>query len=202
MTRPLASAALAGLVLAFGARSEAQSWDVSLLAGYTPQAALDRRAPELDALHVAGGFTWGVSASRSFGQRWSGEILWTQQRTGLKLGLEAGSPTLFDFRAGNLHGNAVYRFASRDAKLRPFLFGGLGATFFSGGGQPSETKLSWGLGGGVEYYAWRKVGFRGQVRYKPVILSDEDSGDFCDPFGFCQGWLHQLEVVGGVVLRF
>jgi hypothetical protein len=35
-----------------------------------------------------------------------------------------------------------------------------------------------------------------------VILADEDAGDFCDPFGFCQGWLHQLELAGGVVFRF
>jgi hypothetical protein len=32
--------------------------------------------------------------------------------------------------------------------------------------------------------------------------ADEDAGDFCDPFGFCQGWLHQLEVAGGVAVRF
>ena len=40
------------------------------------------------------------------------------------------------------------------------------------------------------------------LRYKPVILADEDAGDFCDPFGFCQGWLHQVEIAGGVVVRF
>jgi hypothetical protein len=156
----------------------------------------------LDALDVRGGFSWGVSASRSVGRRWGAEVLWTQQQSGLKLGVEAGSPTLFEFTVGDLHANAVYHFADPDARLRPFLFGGLGATFFSGGGQASETKLSWGLGGGVKYFPWRSIGFRGHVRYKPVILADKEAGDFCDPFGFCQGWLHQLELAGGVVLRF
>jgi hypothetical protein len=49
---------------------------------------------------------------------------------------------------------------------------------------------------------WRSIGFRGQFRYKPVILADENAADSCDPFGFCQGWLHQLELVGGFVFRF
>jgi hypothetical protein len=40
------------------------------------------------------------------------------------------------------------------------------------------------------------------IRYKPVILSDGSSGDFCDPFGFCQGTLQQFEFAGGVVVRF
>jgi hypothetical protein len=28
------------------------------------------------------------------------------------------------------------------------------------------------------------------------------SSDFCDPFGFCQDWLHQLELTAGVLVRF
>lgn len=202
MSRAVATAAIAVFALGGAARSEAQSWEASLLAGYTPDAGLERRAPEVDALDIRGGFTWGASAARAIGRRWGAEALWSQQQSGLKLGVEAGSPTLFDFTVGDLHGNAVYHLADRDARLRPFLFAGLGMTFFRGGGRPSETKLSWGLGGGVKYFPWRAIGLRGHFRYKPVILADKDAGDFCDPFGFCQGWLHQLELAGGVVFRF
>jgi len=35
----------------------------------------------------------------------------------------------------------------------------------------------------------------------PTMLNDESS-DFCDPFGFCQGSLNQFEMTGGLVLRF
>jgi len=35
-----------------------------------------------------------------------------------------------------------------------------------------------------------------------VILNDEGSGDFCDPFGFCQSWLNQFELGGGLSFRF
>jgi hypothetical protein len=40
------------------------------------------------------------------------------------------------------------------------------------------------------------------TRYKPVILNDEGSDDFCDPFGFCQSWLHPFELGGGLSFRF
>jgi hypothetical protein len=38
-------------------------------------------------------------------------------------------------------------------------------------------------------------------RLVPTYLNDASS-DFCDPFGFCQDWLHQLELTAGVDVRF
>jgi hypothetical protein len=204
MSRSPLAAAIAALVfvIACTARSEAQSWNASFLAGYTPDAGIDRQAPELDALDISGGFTWGASASRSIGRGWAAEIEWTQQQSGLELGIASGSPTLFEFTARDLHGNAVYHLAGGDARLQPFVFAGAGATFFNGGDQPSETKFSWAVGGGIKYFPWRRIGVRGQARYKPVVLADEDAGDFCDPFGFCQGSLNRFDLAGGVVVRF
>jgi hypothetical protein len=54
----------------------------------------------------------------------------------------------------------------------------------------------------VKYFRCEGLGFRGHFRYKPTMLNDEDAGDFCDPFGFCQGSLQQIEVTAGVVVRF
>jgi hypothetical protein len=194
------------VVLAFllgsAASARAQSWEASLLAGYTPSAGLDRTAPELTLLDVRGGFTWGVQAGRLFGERWGAEILWTRQQSALQIANESGSTDLFLFDIGDLHADAVYHLAGREAKMRPFLFAGLGAAFFSGGELPSETKLSWTIGGGAKYVPWTSIGFRGHVRWKPVMLNDESAGDFCDPFGFCQSWLSQLELMGGVSVRF
>jgi hypothetical protein len=39
------------------------------------------------------------------------------------------------------------------------------------------------------------------ARYTPTYLHDASS-DFCDPFGFCQDWLHQFELTAAVVVRF
>ena len=120
MSRAVAAAVIAGLVLVGAARSEAQTWEASFLAGYTPDASLDRRAPEFDALDIRGGFTWGGSVSRSLGRRWGAEVLWMEQQSGLQLGVEDGSPTLFEFTVGDLHGNAVYHFADHDARLTAY----------------------------------------------------------------------------------
>jgi opacity protein-like surface antigen len=202
MNRLTSVAASATLLVFLAAPLRAQSWEVSGLAGYTPSSALDRHAPELNQVAISGGFTWGVQAARFFAPRWGAEVLWTQQSSALRFGTAAGSADLFTMTAGQLQGNVVYRFSGRDTRVWPFVFAGLGSTFFSADDIPSETKLSLGFGGGVKYFFSRGVGVRGHVRYKPAMLNDTSSGDFCDPFGFCQGTLQQVEFAAGAVVRF
>ena len=101
-----------------------------------------------------------------------------------------------------LPGNLLYHFGNRDTQLRPFVFGGLGATFFSATDLESETKFSFGLGGGVKYFPWHAIGARASFRYAPTMLNDDDTVAFCDPFGFCQGLLNQIEFAVGAVVRF
>ena len=80
-----------------------------------------------------------------------------------------------------LHGNVLRNFGAGDARLRLFAFAGLGATFFSADDLESETKFSFGLGGGVKYFPWKAIGFRGHFRYKPTMLNDEDAGQLLRP---------------------
>jgi hypothetical protein len=53
----------------------------------------------------------------------------------------------------------------------------------------------------LKWHPWNRIGARVQGRYLPTYLNDQDS-DFFDPFGFCQSWLHQFELSGGVIFRF
>ena len=198
----LTACASAIILLALSAPAWAQSWEVSGLAGHTPSVALDRRAPELSELDIRSGFTWGVQGARRFTPHWAAEVLWTQQSSALQVGTDAGTADLFTMTVRQLHGHVVHDFGDVDAGLRPFVFAGLGATFFSADDLESETKFSFGLGGGVKYFPWKAIGVRGHFRYKPTMLNDEDAADFCDPFGFCQGSLQQMEFAGGVVVRF
>jgi hypothetical protein len=101
-----------------------------------------------------------------------------------------------------LQGNVRYEFGAGEAKVRPFVFGGVGATFFSAADLQSETKLSLDYGTGLNYFAWRRIGMRAHVRFKPTALHDTSAGDVCDPFGFCQSWLSQIEFAAGAVVRF
>jgi len=197
-----AACPLAIFLLALSAPGWAQSWELSGMAAFTPPAALDRQAPELTSLVIRGGLTWGVQLSRSVTPRWSAEVSWTRQASALQLETEAGSADLFTMSVSQLHGNAVRRFGAADSRLRPFVFAGIGATFLSAYDLETETKLSFGLGAGVKYFAWKTVGLRGHIRYKPTLLNDDDAGRYCDPFGFCQGALHQFELAAGAIVRF
>jgi outer membrane protein W len=182
--------------------AHAQSWEVSGFIGHTPSADLERQAPELDEVSIRGGFTWGAEAARLFTSQWAAEVLWAEQATALEIGTAAGTADLFTMKVRQLQGNAVYHLGDAGARLRPFVFAGLGATFFSAEDLKSETKFSYGLGAGVKYFRWETIGIRAHFRYKPTMLNDEDAADFCDPFGFCQGTLSQVEFAGGGVVRF
>ena len=85
MSRLIALVVALGLLFACQ-RAEAQSWEASAFAGYTPAADIDRRAPELNQLDVRGAFTWGVQAARLFTTHWGAEVLWTQQKSALEGG--------------------------------------------------------------------------------------------------------------------
>lgn len=183
--------------------AQAQSWEVSAFAGYTPAVDIDRRAPDLNQLDVRGAFTWGVEAACLFTAHWGAEVLWTQQKSALE-GRTASSDA-FDFftmTVRQLQGHVIYEFGAREARVRPFVFGGVGATFFSATDLQSETKLSFDYGAGLNYFAWRRIGMRAHVRFKPTALHDTSAGDVCDPFGFCQSWLSQIEFAAGAVVRF
>jgi opacity protein-like surface antigen len=201
MSRVTAIAA-ALMIVSSCAPAWAQSWEVSGLAAYTPSAGLDNQAPELSSLDIGGGFTWGLQIGRLFTPRWGVEVLWTEQASALNVGTEAGSAHLFTMSIGHLHGDVVYHLGAADARLRPFVFGGLGATLFSADDLESETKFSFGFGGGIKYFRWDTIGIRAHFRYRPTMLNDEDAADFCEPFGFCQGTLQQIEFAGGAVIRF
>jgi outer membrane protein W len=183
-------------------RVGAQEFELSGFSSYTPSIDLENRAPELDRLAIREGFTWGIQLSEALTPHWSAEILWTLQHSALETGTAAGTADLFTMTVGQLQGNAVYSFGDAQAKLRPFVFGGLGVTFFHADDLESEAKLSFGLGGGIKYFFSQKFGVRGHFRYKPTLLNDTNAGTFCDPFGFCQKALQQIEIAAGAIVRF
>jgi outer membrane protein W len=202
MTRLAALVGVFGLLFACD-RAQAQSWEASAFAGYTPAADIDRRATDLSQLDVRGSFSWGIQGSRMLTTHWGAEALWTQQKSALEGGTtSSGAFDFFTMTVRQLQGNVLYQFGAGRARVRPFVFGGLGATFFSADDLQSETRLSIDYGGGLNYFAWRDIGVRAHVRFKPTFLDDKSAGDYCDPFGFCQSWLSQVEFAVGAVIRF
>jgi opacity protein-like surface antigen len=136
-----------------------------------------------------------------FSPRFGVEASWHRQPTALEIGTASGSADLFDVDVDEFQGSFVWRIGSDASGIRPFLAAGVGASVLSAPDLENETKLSLSLAGGARWMATPRVGARLQVRYTPIHLNDSDS-DFCDPFGFCQDWLHQFQLTGGVVVGF
>ena len=182
--------------------ADAQSWDVSAMAGYTLPAELDQAARGVESTSVAGGINWQIATGRNFNPRWGAELLWGQQFASYNVESGGTTGTLFEMTIMQLQGNLLYSFAPTGSRLQPYVLAGLGSTFFSATDLQSETKFSMGFGGGVKMFVKDAIGIRGQFRYTPTFLNDSDATDFCDPFGFCQSVLGQFEITGGVTFRF
>ena len=203
MIRAIRHAVIAFALASIAVPASAQtSMELGGFGGYTPSVTLDEHAAVLTDLKLRGEFTWGIQGTRFFTPNWGAEIVFTQQASALETVTDAGAADLYRIGIAQLHANLVYQFGVDQARLRPFVFGGAGATFFSARDLESSTKASFGFGGGVKYFPWQTVGLRGQLRYKPTWLNDDPDAAICDPFGFCQGWLMPIELTAGVSIRF
>jgi hypothetical protein len=111
------------------------------------------------------------------------------------------SQEMFDVTVNHIHGSVLYHLGEADSRIRPFLTAEAGTAIFSATDIDTETKLSLNTGAGLKWQPVQRLGARVQGKYLPSYLNGQSS-DFCDPFGFCQSWLHQFELSGGVVFRF
>jgi hypothetical protein len=192
---------LAVLTFLSAAPAFSQGFEVTALAGYTTPGSLEQDTRTLEDLELAGGFTWGASLGFFFSPRLGVEASWARVGSGVELSTPEASQEVFDVTIHQLHGSLVYLFGGATSRVRPFVTGGAGASIFSSTGLVSETKLSFGFGSGLKWLPSKRLGVRLQAKYTPTYLNDEGS-DFCDPFGFCQDWLHDFELTAGVVARF
>jgi hypothetical protein len=118
----------------------------------------------------------------------------------------------------NYHAVATALMGDDDLRARPYLLFGLGITRhsrvdFTGldglpRAFPAKTRFSPTVGTGLKFYLRsRKYGFNLGVRWTPTFLKDGSEGFWCDPYWGCftaanSQFAHQLEVAGGVQLRF
>src|SRR5262245_50307529 len=171
MNRLAATVAL----LLLAAPAFAQQNEIAVLGGYTTSGDIDKKALGIDELAVEGSFTWGLAASHYFSNRVGVEASWVRQQSALSIGTPAGSADLFDMKLDLLQGSFLFLFGPREARLRPFVLGSLGATFLSADDLDGEAKFSWGVGAGVKWFPSGRIGARAQVRYAPTVLGDSSS---------------------------
>jgi len=161
---------------------------------------------------ISYGFNLGVFATENV----QVEFAWTRQDSTLVAG---GSTEMevVDQSVDNYMGNVVYHFGDSDATVRPYVFGGLGATrygsiSFAGlnGVQreidgESKFATNWGLG--VKLYPSESVGLKLGVRWTPTYIKSDAVGYWCDPYWGCYTvgdaqYSNQFEFAGGLSFRF
>jgi hypothetical protein len=168
---------------------------------FTTAAPLDDRAPGIQHLEIARGFSQGLQVSYLLSMHTSVEALWTWQYTGLTLSTASNSTTLFHIDIINVDSGIVYTFKDGSQPLRPFVFAGLGAGFLQSDGLATESKLMWNAGTGVKWFFQKDLGMRFDVRYRPTRLNTSAS-DYCAPFSFCQASLRPVQIDTALLLRF
>ena len=200
------SLAVSIVLLLLAVPAAAQSFEMGGFVGFTPSASLDRSAAHLDGTSIDGGVIFGIDGAALLSDHWGIEGEWAQQSSGFSFDTrEQAADTnvhLYDINIAHLHAHALYRFGEAAAKMRPFVFAGGGASFFSAHDLESETKMSLAFGGGVIYALSHAIAIEGRFGYRPIMMNDSEAGDFCDAFGYCQSTLQQFDFLGGVKIRF
>jgi opacity protein-like surface antigen len=94
-----------------------------------------------------------------------------------------------------------------DAKLQPFIVGGLGFTHWKADDDlPFSKTFSYNLGLGAKYFFTRHVGLRAEARWSPSRTTSQNE-EFCDPYFGCgvvpvSSHAEQGQANIGVIFRF
>jgi len=143
-------------------------------------------------------------------------FLWRRQATKLDIS-GTTTTTVGDLNIDGYHGYFAYNFGDAEAKVRPYVMGGLGMTHYGSvsytktGGTPATTgsgsQFSTTWGAGVKVNASRNVGIKLGMQWTPTYIKSDAAGWWCDPWWGCYvisdaQYSNQFEFVGGISVRF
>ncbi|MFO7693001.1 MAG: outer membrane beta-barrel protein [Vicinamibacterales bacterium] len=143
-------------------------------------------------------------------------FLWRRQATELEI---AGTSvrTLGDINIDGYHGYGAYYFGDSEAKVRPYIMGGLGVTNYgsvsydrldgTSATTESNSQFSTTWGAGLKVNASRNVGMKIGLQWTPTYIKSDAAGWWCDPWWGCYvigdaQYANQFELVGGISFRF
>lgn len=208
-----------GVALA-AAPAQAQHFELSFMGGYTTSEGI-----EGDGIIAGDGNIYnkidvksGGSFALSFGYVASsgGEFGFQWGRQMSKLAVSGtNTVNIGDMNIDNYHGYFAYNFLP-DAKVRPYLMIGFGATDYGNvpyvsplrsGTISGPVRFSTTWGAGVKAWLNEKFAVRGGIRWTPTYITSDAEGWWCDPWWGCyvvgdSKYAHQFEFAGGVTFRF
>jgi len=203
--------ALALLVIGVLAVPEAwaQKFELAPFAGYRTGGSFDVETDQLSKINVEGGTAYGFGIGFGLNESWQIEFIWSRTESELsERPPDFGSPAvkLYDASVDLYHVNLLWQYGVTQDRVRPFAFGGLGATHFKPEqGFSSETRFSLDFGAGVKLFFSDNFGIRFQGRVIPSLMQ-ADSEIYCRPHRPCyriydDEFLLQGEFTFALVLR-
>jgi opacity protein-like surface antigen len=214
---------VAALLLSAGpAMAQGKKVEISGLVGWTfsDGVAGDAvKAPDgnsYNAIDIKDAFNWGLMFGVMPNDHFEVGFMFNQQQSALRLE-GTKNRELGDMNVNSYHGYFAYNFGDREAKLRPYILGGLGATNYgsvnytnaagAGASTSSATKFSTTWGAGIKYYPSERLGLRFGMRWTPAYITSEAGGWWCDPYWGCYvvgnaKYANQFDFSGGVTVRF
>jgi opacity protein-like surface antigen len=201
----------------------AQKVEISFNGGYTASEGIAMQDRALlgviyNKADVVSSGSYNFTAGGFVNERMLIEFLYGRQMTKLRAVGPTAELDVADQNVDNYHVNFVYHWLLKDGRVRPFAFGGLGATHYGFGditvaGTPSgttiagNTQFSTTWGAGVKFYASPNVGVKFTTRWTPTYIKSDPAGYWCDPWYGC--WLvgdpdysHQFDISGGITVMF
>lgn len=175
-----------------------------------------------DKLTVDSGLSWNFTVGYLFTPHAEVEFLFGRQSSELFSEGPAGQLAISELNVYSYMANFVYNFGESDSRIRPYAYGGLGATHYAFGDlllpppviafRPgtkldSETRFASNWGGGVKFYLTPRLGAKFGIRWTPTYIKSDPAGTWCDPFYGCwvlgdSDYSNQFETAGGITLRF
>jgi len=161
-------------------------------------------------------FGWGFDVGVFMTENAEVGFTYTQQPTKLDA---SGTTTqdIGDLSTHTYHGIFTYNWGPRDARVRPYVFGGLGGTSYgdvsyvhangTGGTISGGSRFSSTWGAGVKMYGASKIGGRVGLRWTPSYIKSDAVGWWCDAYWGCYlvgnaQYSNQVDINGGVTVRF
>ena len=217
----LVLAALGFGILAIAAPVSAQAKvEVGVNVGYTASEGVStdqvRLGQQYNTLTPVSGGSFGFTFGVFFTEHAEAEFLWARQSSRLDAEGAGQALPLSELTLYNYMGNFVYNWGAHDAKMRPYILAGVGATQYSFGanllpaatGQiAGETRFSTDIGGGLKFNFSPNVGAKVGLRYTPTYIASTSAGVWCDPFYGCwpianAHYANQFDTSVGVTVRF
>jgi opacity protein-like surface antigen len=203
----------------------AQKVEASFNVGYSASEGIDSDQRLIlgqvyDKLAVDSGSSFNFTIGALIGPQFQVDFLWGRQNSRLQADGPSGILPFSELAVYSYMGNFVYNFGEHDARVRPYVSGGFGATQYkfdqllvatpnaaTAGQINSETKFASNWGGGVKLYFTPNVGAKVGLRWTPTYIKSDPAGVWCDPFYGCwqlvnNQYANQFETSAGITLRF